>query len=363
MAEIQQSAGGSQKTGQQQPAEPEIEIVEEGEQGTTTTQAAPEGEHAGEYDYEPDAGTEEGDARTGHVQQEVTAGEPGDANLSQEQLTARQRRRQREKASRQREQAELSRLRQENAQLVQNQRSLDSRLSNVELSGIDGQIQTLETEVARANTVMKRSMEAQNGDDFVRAQEIRDAFRDRLIKLKGQKDEATRQATVAPQQQMPNGLTPQQVQYARIFTARHPWYDHNARDTTSQGVQQIDNEMIAQGHNPSTPEYWMELERRVRDEFPDKFKEKQGAGQGDPEPEPRPARVNGGNGRGAGPRLPGGGGGGGGAGGGPVKFHLSAARKQALIDLGVYDDPVKRMQHVKSFIAWDKMNAKAGAGK
>lgn len=349
MAEATQ-AGGSPKPVIPQVTEPEIEVVEEGEETQRAAPAAAEGETAGTYEY-PE-GEEQGDARTGHAQQETAGGEAGDASLTPEQLTARQRRRAREKEARNRERSDLIRLRQENEQLRANQQRLDSRVANVEISGIDGQIQALEGEVAKANSVMKRAMEAQNGEDFVRAQEFRDVFRDRLNGLKKQKDDVTKAAKPnGGDVQAPNGLTTQQVQFARIFVQRHPWYKQDASDEDSRSVQQIDNEMVAQGLNPSTPEYWLELERRVRSDVPHKFK----AANDEPDKQTN-GRVPPAN-RSGGPRLPGGGGGGGGgAGGGPVKFHLSKERKEALITMGVYDDPEKRMKHIKSFIRWDKDN-------
>jgi hypothetical protein len=358
----QQSTGNGGKQGTQAP-EPEIEIIEEGEGGNAQSQQrdATDTERAGQYDYDQDEG-EEGDARTGHSQggEVGSDGRQGAENTQQEQ-TARQRRRQREKMARDRERSELIRLRQENAALVANQQQLDSRLSNVEVSGIDGQISSLESEIQRASSVMRRAMESQNGEDFVRAQEIRDVLRDRLTGLKAQKAEASQRTEQAqggqqrPQAQLPNGLHPQQIQFARIFVQRHPWYDtrNGTKDGDSQQVQQLDNEMMNQGFDPKTAEYWVELERRVQEEIPHKFQQaaaNQGNNSG-----PN-AMNNGSNGRrpAGGPRLPGGSSNGGGNGGQPLKFHLSALRKQALIDLGVYDDPVQRNKHIKSFMAWDK---------
>jgi hypothetical protein len=368
MAGETQASGGSVKTGQQ-AAEPEIEIIEEGDGGNAQGQQrdATDIERAGQYEYDADeGGEEEGDARTGHNQggEVGSDGRQGIENTQQEQ-TARQRRRQREKMARDRERSELVKLRQENAALIANQQQLDHRLSNVEVSGIDGQIAGLESEIQRASSVMRRAMESQNGEDFVRAQEIRDVLRDRLNGLKAQKADAsqrTGQAQGGQQRQqapaLPNGLHPQQVQFARIFVQRHPWYDtrNGTRDVDSQQVQQLDNEMMNQGFDPKTPEYWVELERRVQEEIPHKFQQaaaNQGGNGGGP--------VNNGNGQGSngrrqagGPRLPGNSSNGGGNGGQPLKFHLSRERKQALIDLGVYDDPVQRNKHIKSFMAWDK---------
>ena len=196
---------------------------------------------------------------------------------------------------------------------------------------------------------MSRAMAAQNGEDFVEAQNIRDVLRDRLNALRQvkQAQEYRAQQSDARPAEQPTGWQPtkEQVFNARTFLSRHPWYQINGRDEDSRTVTSIDNEMMAEGGNPSAAEYWMELERRINEELPHRaLKRQQGGGE--------PPR--GGNGGAGGPRLPGGGGSGGA--GGVQKFHLSAARKQALIDLGVYDDPEKRMKHIRRFIEWDKAN-------
>lgn len=355
-----------------QNQEPEIEIVEDSAaQAVQSPQEFPhdasDPDRAGSYEYDPEDqnAEQQTDARTGHAQQGVVDDQAA-AGETPEQLTARQRRRAREKAARDRERSELIRLRAENARLVHGQQQLDARVSNVEQAGIDGQISTLESEIARANLVMKRAMEAQNADDFVQAQEIRDAFRDRLGKLKSAKEQATVQQRTeqAPPEQrlLPGGFTQAQVSYAQIFAGRHPWFNTNPgqRDQRSDMVRQLDNEMLAEGHNPSTPEYWVELERRVKDEVPQASQQaanggdQQGGGQ-QPNRQGNNVRGNGANGRASGgPKLPGSGAGGSGAGGGSVKFHLSAARKQAMIDSGQWDDPERRTRQIKYFMKWDK---------
>ena len=353
-----------------QNTEPEIEIVEDAAAQAVQAPAefphdASDPDRAGAYEYDPEEAGAQADARTGHAQQGAADDQaaPGE---TPEQLTARQRRRAREKATRDRERSELIRLRAENARLVQGQQQLDARVSNVEQAGIDGQISTLESEIARANLVMKRAMEAQNADDFVQAQEIRDAFRDRLVKLKNAKEQASTQQRTTEQapaeRTLPGGFTQSQVAYARIFAGRHPWFNTNpnVRHGDSDMVRQIDAEMLAEGANPSTPEYWVELERRVQEDMPNASQQaaNDGGGQqngGQQANRQGNQRGNGANGRApGGPKLPGSGAGGSGAGGGSVKFHLSAARKQAMIDSGQWDDPERRTRQIKYFMKWDK---------
>lgn len=374
----QAAVSGNDGQGQRQPPqEPEILVVEDGETGQQPVNAGQEPQAVGQgYDY-PDENDDDaqggGDSRVGAVAGggETAQQADGQQQVSQQELSARQRRRQRERNARNAERAELIRLRQQVGELQTRLDVTDSRIVNTEAAGLEGQIQSLESEVQRATTVMSRAMVAQNAEDYAQALTIRDALRDRLVNLKQQKASFDRGGRVQQTEQGQGGqgaqaadasnLTPSQVQFARIFASRHPWYKHGSTDQDSQMVVQIDNEMTAQGLNPSTPEYWMELEHRIREDMPHKFQAQQQAANNDAGGQGQ--KVNSGNGqngagnarRAGGPKLPGSGnaGGSGAGGNGPVKFHLSPARKQALVDLGVWDNPEERMKHIKSFIAWD----------
>lgn len=365
MAE-KEGTSGNDKAGQAN-TEPEIEIVEgDGDQGGAGTQQQAGDERAGNYEYPDDEGDDQGqqaDARAGNREQGQETRQE-----SQEQLTARQRRRRADQARRDRERQELIRLRQENEQLKNGQVLTDRRLANLETSTIDGQIASLEAEVARCNTVMSRAVVAQNGDDFAAAQDIRDTLRDRLVSLKNQKAAQAAAARgdsrgAAAGGSVP-GVTAQQQRFARIFMGRHRWYAPNTGDADSIRVEEIDSQLTREGGNPLTPEYWIELEARVREELPHRFQtadtsggEDQGGGNNG-----QGGGVNNRNGgkRPRGPRIPGpagGGGNGGNGGGGPQRFHLSAERKQALIDLGVdVNDREAIMPYVKRFMAWDAAN-------
>lgn len=377
----QAAVSGNDNQGQRQPPlEPEIEVVEDGETGQQPVNAGEQPNAGQGYDYpdENDDANQGGDSRVGAVSGGGETAQQADGQqVSQQELSARQRRRQRERNARNAERSELIRLRQEVSELRSRQDQTDSRIVNSEAAGLDGQIQSLESEVQRATTVMSRAMVAQNAEDYAQALTIRDALRDRLIGLKQQKASFEQGGRVQDNQGGGQGgqgqthqgasLTPNQIQFAKIFASRHPWYKHGSNDQDSQMVVQIDNEMTAQGLNPNTPEYWMELEHRIREDMPHKFQQQVATNDGGQQQNTgngQGQKVNNGNGqngagntrRAGGPKLPGSGnaGGSGAGGGSPVKFHLSPARKQALIDLGVWDDPDQRMKHIKSFIQWDK---------
>ena len=376
-----------------QPVE-DFEVIEDDEkEGSQPRKVLPgDTEKAGSYDYnvddEDDGAAPAADARTG---QAPGSEQPAaDAGSAADEPTARQRRRQRERASRDRERAELTQLRAENQQLRQHQQGVDARLNAVEVSGIDTRIAHLEGEIAKADRVIAAAITAQNGDDVVQAQRIRDSFRDQLTRLKLNKDAVAQGPSKRPAQgnaeggparssgspSLPPNVTQEQIRMATVFKQRHPWYDFNVKDRDSQLVQQLDNEMTASGWNPSTPEYWVELEKRMSEDLPHRFQQRaanegaqgqgQGSGQGQGDGSqkasggqgPNNSQSRGGPVRAAGgPKLPSGGGAGPGSGGAPVKFHISKERKQALVDLGVWGDKKAMAPYIKSFQKWDTEHA------
>lgn len=312
----------------------------------------------------------EGDARTGHretVGDEGTGEVAADHQITVAETTARQRRRQRERERMATERQELMVLRRENESLKKNQVQIDTRVSHIEVSAVDTQIGSLENEIARAGSVMARAMVDKDAESWQQAQEIRDKFRDRLVMLREQKKalatrpvaETSGDAPVARTEAGRPGKAPTfsqaQIEYARTFTQRHAWYKTDGSDADSAEVMRIDQDLAHEGMNPSTPEYWWELEKRIAEEMPHHTP----PATIPPKEAPKP---NGGRPRG--PKLPGSGGGGNGAnGGGPRTFHLSAARRQSLVDLGVWDDPAARMKYVKRFMQWDKDNAAESSRK
>lgn len=362
-----QAAAQTQVTGGDPGQAPEEELVEFVDETEQRGQAQP-----GQQVAVVPPGEEDDDDEP--VGQQAGAGEGGQQAIGeegqQEGMTPRQRRRARERQRMSMERAELFRLREDNTRLMQLVQRTDARIANVELTGLDSQIAGVEAEINRAGIIMQSAMKAQNTEDFMKAMEIRDVLRDRLNKLQFAKQSAQGQPPGAAQGGQapvsdgggqpagPPQVSPEQRHFAGIFVSRHPWFTLGGRDPDSQTVQMLDEQLTREGGNPRTPEYWMELERRIAEELPHRTQPMnnngangQGGDAGQQSQQQGAGRQNGAAG---GPKLPGSGNRGGASGAAPGKFHLSAARKQALIDLGVWDNPTERNKHIRAFMRWDQ---------
>jgi hypothetical protein len=135
------------------------------------------------------------------------------------------------------------------------------------------------------------------------------------------------------------------MHYANEFIKANPWYDSQGRDEDSAIVIAIDQSLAKDGYNPQSEEYWDELRKRAARRLPEKFKPERQANGRDTREERTPRGGPAvGSGREYAPAST------------RKEIYLSPERKQALIDAGVWDDPVLRMKYAKRYSEYDRNN-------
>ena len=117
---------------------------------------------------------------------------------------------------------------------------------------------------------------------------------------------------------------------------KNTWYDPSGSDMDSDLVLKLDERLVSEGWNPTTPEYWEELDARVKKYIPHRAK----TGYNNPQAAGKPRVPVAGSSRDAG-------------GGSKGSYHLSAERVSALKDAGVWDNPEKRADAIKRFKQYD----------
>lgn len=247
----------------------------------------------------------------------------------------KQERKQRREEAIKRDKVELDFLRKRNDDLERRLTAQEQRAIQTDLNGYDAQIAQARQEAETAERVIAKAVENGNGEDVAKAMRYRDEALQRANQLFQAKQQMTLQAQ-PPAQPAVDDLT---LHYAREFMNENPWYDAQGRDEDSAIVIAIDQGLARDGYNPQTEEYWTELRNRASRRLPDRFNSTTKSSQ-------RQAR--------GGPAV------------GSSKEHappstrreiaISAERKQALIDAGVWDDPVLRMKYVKRYAEYDKAN-------
>ena len=180
---------------------------------------------------------------------------------------------------------------------------------------------------------MAKAIEQGQGEDVTKALQIRDQALERARQLKAAKEQAEK--PVQPKQ----GKDPRVAAYAQEWVKANSWYDPSGKDEDSAIVKVIDQRLAAEGFNPASEDYWVELDNRVARRLPHRYGE-------DTVEKPKAAQKRGG------PPV-----------GGKREYappstrkevYISPDRKQALIDAGVWDNPELRQRYIKRYAEYDR---------
>lgn len=301
---------------------------------TNKTAAAAEGDE----DNRDDEGDDEGDdERMGSSQDDD---EDEVVNKTSKNRETRAKRRQLQKAARERADREIAFLRQQNAELMQRMAAVEGNTLSQNAAGIDQQLRQALAEARQAEMIMAKAIEAGNGDDVAQALRLRDEANARAMHLNNQKqrvEEAAKQAT-APR------VDPRVQTYAQQWLAANEWYDPQGRDEDSAITKAIDNALVREGWDPASPDYWLELTRRVSARL-NPGGEAETGGRKTPDTPRRKAPPTG-SGREHAPATT------------KNEVVVTPERKQAMIDAGVWDDPVARKRFLKAYQEYDRNSAR-----
>lgn len=293
----------------------------------------------------PIAGSQPADPDAADEEAELAAAETDD-----EREAIRARRREERKQRKQRQHEREDNLRRELAardavinQLNDRLNHIDRRNNGFDLAQLDGQMRQLEAAyAAERDRVVKGTTEG-DGDAVASATERMMQIRERFNQLT-----AARQA-FSQSRNAPPPLDPRIRQYGDEWSARNRWYNPAGNDMQSRIARIIDDSLVQEGWDPTTKEYWDELDRRVKKQV---FNGQGGQGKSNGEQH----RQNGAGGqqsaaRRSGPPVgaPGSAGKNGSAG-----YVLSADRVRALQDAGLWEDPVKRKAAIENYKKFDQ---------
>ena len=239
-----------------------------------------------------------------------------------------------------RDKLELDFLRKRNDDLERRVSVQEQRAHQVDLGSYDSQIANAAKEAEMADRVIAKAVEAGNGEDVTQAMRYRDQAMQKMQQLHYAKQQAARQTPKVPGQQL-DDLT---MHYAKEFISENPWYDSQGRDEDSAIVIAIDQSLAKDGFNPQSEEYWQELRKRAARRLPEKFKPERKLNQETREERTPRGGPAVGSGREHAPAST------------RKEIYVSPERKQALIDAGVWDDPVLRIKYVKRYAEYDRTN-------
>lgn len=247
-------------------------------------------------------------------------------------LNRERRKKRREIARRAKEAAELKieMLQRQNQEMMQRLAAIEGTTHQSAVQTLEQKIAAARAEIAQAEHVIAKATEAGNGDDVVAAMRIRDQAIAQAQQLEYAKQQAAQPR--APQ------VDPNVVNYAKEWMQANPWYDPQGRDRDSALTKAIDAELAREGYNPASREYWEELTARVADAFGEDDEPQQRKASERPRRKAPPT----GNTREHAPQST------------KREIYVTPERKQAMIEAGVWDDPVARNRMLKAYQAYDR---------
>jgi hypothetical protein len=243
----------------------------------------------------------------------------------------RQKRRELQKRAKERTERELRMLRDQVAAYENRFKSLEGNAVSHNQMLLDQRLEETKREVTQADQIIAKAIEAGNGEDVAAALRMRDDAKARVDSLANAKKQLESTKTEAP------AFGPRAQTYAKQWVDANPWYDPKGSDENSAVTNVIDKRLLAEGYSPDSEEYWNELTSRVSARF--------GGRKADPETPKKKAPPLG-NTREHAPAST------------RKEVYVTPERKQAMIDAGTWDDPVRRTRMLKAYQDYDRQSAR-----
>ncbi len=288
---------------------------------------------------EPEVDDEDDDEEDTRLVEDPDEDPDGDTNPNRKK---RLKRRQIQKIAKENAQRELRLLREQNEAMARRLAAVEGNaLSQNELA-LDNKLNEARAQIRQAEMIMARAVEAGNGDDVATALNMRDEATAQVAQLEWSK----RQVAEARAQPAPTNEA--SVSLAREWMEANPWYDPQGKNEDSAITNAIDARLVAEGYNPSTVEYWQELTNRVKarvapaprretkanrdmDDDVKSLKKKAPPMGATREHAPQSTKR---------------------------EVYVTPERKQAMMEAGIWEDPVRRNQMLKAYQAYDRNSAR-----
>ena len=222
---------------------------------------------------------------------------------------------------------ELQFLRQLNEDMARRLAAVEGNALSYNNAQLDQRLSDTQREVQQAETIIARAVEAGNGDDVAVAMRMRDEAMAREAQLYSAKTQIEQART------QPAPVDPRVTSLGQQWMEANPWYDPRGSNEDSAVTNAIDTRLVAEGYNPASVAYWEELTRRVSarintDDTPPSRDRKRAPPMGTSREHVPPSTKK--------------------------AVFVTPDRKQAMIEAGVWDDPVRRAQMLKAYQAYDR---------
>lgn len=236
----------------------------------------------------------------------------------------------------------INALRRQNEQMAERVAILEKRTQGADAARLDKAIEDAQVRLHYAKMQIKEATEMADGAKLAEANEAWYESRRQIESLEALKRRAN---TETPSPSVPRAPDPRLKKYASDWMARNDWYDPNGTDTDSRVAVQIDTALAEEGWDPTSSEYWEELDNRLTKYLPHRYNGGTDERSSSQSTQRRPRSVVTGSDRDTR----------GGSTGGN-QFVLSPDRVKAIKEAGRWDNITERNKMIRKYAEYDRMN-------
>lgn len=256
--------------------------------------------------------------------------EPGDSDALREAKRARRRaKRELVKRTNVEKDHKLALLERQNQELLERLSAVERKTHTADLARIDKAIEDMNVRLQYAKAKIAEATNAGDGEALAKAQELWYEARQNVDTLNNLKK------TAAQPQRQQNIPDPRLQRLAADWMERNSWYSPDNKDMDSRIAKQVDEALTAEGWNPTSADYWEELDNRLQQYLPHRYNRNTDEY---PSARSKPRSIVTGSGRESSTRA-----------GGANTFTLAPEQVRAMKDAGFWDDPEKRNKMIKRY--------------
>ena len=231
----------------------------------------------------------------------------------------------------------ISALEKRNEDLARRLAAVENTAASYQFAQIDKALEDEATRVEYAKMKMLQAAQANDAAGQVEYLEQLTEAKQRLQQVQHYKKQQL-EAAKSPKQNVPSEMSNEVQQNATRWLKKNSWFDPQARDTDSRIAKVVDQELAADGWDPTDSEYWDELDSRLSSRLPHRYTAKGGNNKrssAGPTASSRVASTTSAK---------------------PGTITLSRERVQAIKDAGSWDDVEKRNKMIRAYASYDRAN-------
>lgn len=234
----------------------------------------------------------------------------------------------------------LQQLQRENEEFKRRLANIEDRTRQNDVARIDKTIEDSQVRLEYAKMKLAEAVNSNDGQAMVDAQELFSQAKQEIAQLQDYKQKMSKAPSTKDDFVVPD---PSIQKNAAKWMSRNSWYNPNSNDRDVLIAKKHDEALVAEGWDPSDPDYWDELDSRLQKALPHRYNDSSDSDS----VVRRPRNIVGSSGREASAAY---------GGKNNTQFVLSPERVKAMKEIGAWDNPARKKAMIENFIKYDRQN-------